>query len=188
MRVHEGYSRTAYVGRRFTFKVANFSPANCARTIKSETKKYFTKTVEYELKELGLKHYLGQVYHFFHGTMLEGAFSNLWEFYGSLKFRDIVVPTRFSLFGIINIMDTAQEIGDFSEEETDAIINCFDHKDIKYIEHTVIMARNYGVHKGKLKLLDCGSRVTIKALSVQRDEFRKVLDTIEQIRGLANIQ
>jgi len=167
MRIAKGTTRIALIGKRYTLKI----PKVYGKTLLDDIKVFSRKGRFTTVAKL-------------HRLTLEGVKSNLWEFYGSLRLGEIVVPTRFSFFGIFNIQDSASPIIGFSYDEFALIL-----KEIKSAiviaegtEHTIFSQKNYGFHEGKIKLIDCGNKNLIQILMRSRESFRKALDTIQQLR------
>ena len=167
MRVLKGTTRIALIGNKYTIKLP----------------RVYSKTLLADIKTLGEKGKLIPLFRLY-GLIFRGIKSNFWEFYGSLKLGDIVMPTRFSFFGIFNIQDTATSIEGFSHDEFSIISQ--EIKDAMAIaegtEHTIFSQKNYGFHQGKIKLIDCGNKNIIEVLMQSKDSFRRALDTIQQLR------
>jgi len=125
---------------------------------------------------------LGILSNSINNLILVGFKCNWAEFVNSKRFRDVVVPTKFSLLGAFNVQDTA-EITNLSKEE----------KEILYEEipdtraqmgHIFVMEGNFGLHSGRIKFVDYGDKRTIGGLKKHGVELRRIFDLVQRQRGL----
>lgn len=111
--------------------------------------------------------------HSFCGRILRGWFENLREAELSEELGDIVVPTRFSLFGVLNIMDRADVLGESTVDDVLLAPFCdrltAPHRAVS--RHTFSNPKNFGWHDGRLKLVDYGAYKLYEVLTENRDKI-----------------
>jgi hypothetical protein len=159
MKIEKGTSRVALVGDKLTVKVPMF---NVRRLIGDVRKALQSK---WALKEFFSGAERAGTLSFF----LRGLKENLREASLSKELADLVIPTRLSILGIINIQDSASEI--LSPEDNiysafwKKLINSIDREEFKNNEriirrgpHTLEQPDNFGLHGGRIKLLDYGEK------------------------------
>ena len=175
MKIQKGKSRIAIVGDTITLKFPN---PKITRTIKG---------LYYAAKKGNLQKYLTQnEKHFsFSSEMLRGWFENLREWRLSQEFTDIVVPTRFSIFGLLNIQDTAKDVEMEYAEIGPALRGKIPDKVmLNNGQHTITGSDNFGWHDGKLKIRDYGELGLDFLLENYRDELREALaETMAKIQA-----
>ena len=117
----------------------------------------------------------------FRNDFLRGIFENWREAHYSKTLGEIAVPTRFSFLGIFNIQDTAQPHNLKARDLwPEFVTNIGD--DLWKDPHTFSTEEdNFGVHRGRLKLIDYGGRETIPLLLKYRKRF---LDSLTRLTGL----
>jgi hypothetical protein len=132
----------------------------------SAFRKYFTKTEG----QHGLRYYF-----------LRGFFENWREAQYSETLGEIAVPTRFSFLGIFNIQDTAQP-HDLQDRDLWVEFATNVGEDLWTDPHTFSTeVDNFGVHMGRLKLIDYGGRETIPLLLEHRARFLESLSRLTRL-------
>ncbi len=120
--------------------------------------------------------------------MFKGLIKNLVEARFSKPLDDLVIPTYFSLLGIVNLQATAQDHELKSSMIIEALtkhVGC-DQYDNSYLVpagHTFQNKDNYGFHNGRLKFLDYGSRTAVKIMLEHREAMRAGLDEVADPKG-----
>lgn len=148
MKIEKGTSRIAIVGERATLKIPQIHGIFVMKELIKATRngrlrKYLTGSE---------KHPQSLTKH-----LLRGWLENLREWRLSGEITDTVVPTRFSIFGIINVQDTAPDVdipfGAVYDELRKLIA-----EDLVYQHggHTMPGKSNFGLHDGQIKLRDYG--------------------------------
>ncbi len=168
MRIAYGETRVAIVSKRTTIKL----PRIHIKMLRQDIKHLWSGG--YERPCAGQAPY----------KSLEGVWSNRFENKWSKKLYEAVVPTRFSVFGAVNIQDTALPIQAFSKNELSFIRNQLTDKIFFSEIHTLSFAENYGMHNGKIKLLDYGSKILAQWIFDHLDLFRNTLDAIQEQRSI----
>jgi hypothetical protein len=108
-----------------------------------------------------------------------GIRANILEKRFSAKLGDLVVPTRFSLFGLINVMDAAAPSG----IPAGLIAKTMPFSPLE--GYQVDSADNFGIHGGRLKLLNYGGIGLISYLIGNKALFRSQLDAfVRENRGI----
>ena len=165
MEIYRGTSRTAYVTRYFTLKVPNASAFDYLRTGREFIRFAWDSRATSSVRESW------QIY----STLLvgigpvRGLFANRLEAANSRALGNNVVPTYFSLFGLVNIMASAQPC------EIPMQMFCA-HSPAPVDIHTFWSPKNYGWHNGQLKLVDYGSEKAIRHLLENASDFRAKLN------------
>jgi hypothetical protein len=175
MEIKHGSCRTAFVGERVTVKVPKVHVRNAATLLREalETRNLaFIKSVV-----LGRDDELFTLSE----NLLKGWLENLREARGSAELKGVVVPTRFSVLGVINVMDTAEDIhiGElelsraFKEEGLKSAIA--ENSDF---DHTTASPSNFGKIEGVVYLRDYGERGVGQLLQKNHKAFRRALDRL----------
>ena len=169
MRIASGSARMVVVGKRYAVKVANINFSNAIKDFRWRVRKrlplkiYFSRPPEV----LG-----GIQYH-----LLRGICENRREARFSKILGDIVVPTRFSFLGIFNVQETA------GPHNLDGIHDIFMGLvgrigAVQKDRHTFAHGNNFGIHDGRLKIIDYGSKEACSVLLLHAREFRSALDVV----------
>lgn len=147
MKIEKGTSRIAIVGERTTLKLPRLQILTNIRCIRDSLKRgWLREYLTQDERHASLSRHL-----------LGGLLANRREWHLSKKETEILVPTRFSIFGLLNIQDTATDI----EMTMTAIAIKLRRKipdEILFTQHghTFQGSDNFGVHEGRLKLRDYG--------------------------------
>ena len=112
----------------------------------------------------------------FQQRFLGGWLANVREALWSRSLGDTVVPTHFSLAGLLNIQSTAEGANfDIATLRQAVKAEIQDHITDA---HTFLSPDNYGRHNGQVKLLDYGSRGAGDFVEKHRIAFRKALTAL----------
>ena len=168
MKIEKGTSRIAVVGERSTLKFPQIHGILVLRELvnairSGSLREYLTESEKgrYNLR----------------GQLLRGWFENLREWRLSQEITGTIVPTRFSIFGLINLQDTAPD-ADLKVGEVYNTLRAIIDEDLVHEHggHTMRGGSNFGLHEGKLKLRDYGElglEVLLKQYGV---ELQQALD------------
>lgn len=171
MKIKKGSSRIAFVGEEFTIKVPNPSTL---------------KAIKYPLEKLskGESHLFRRWFEYTEGNgtglrrVFSGVLQNRREAQLSSELEDIVVPTRISIFGLLNIQNTAPTPS-ASLEEIGIKMIIASNGDAMRDLHTFCQSENYGVHNGEIKLRDYGSPRLAPILRKHSNAIREALAELE---------
>ena len=113
-------------------------------------------------------------------VVLRGIASNIREARFSSVLKCVVVPTRFSFLGLLNIQDTPS-----SHQFEDALLW---RKFKEEIGSTLFAAdhifanpaKSFGIHQGKLKITDYGRGTTLEMLIMHQRKYLTVLDELSK--------
>jgi hypothetical protein len=148
MKIEKGTSRIAIVFEHTTLKFPRIKLAMTAEAIR------------FALQRGVLKDYLtnSEKYPFsLASNLLRGWLENLRERRLSREFTDIIVPTRLSIFGLLNVQDTATDLPPESPHVSSAIRDKINAEIVrKNGGHTIADNSNFGLHHGQLKIRDYG--------------------------------
>jgi len=168
MRIKRGRTRIAIVSERMTLKIPNIPLGKAVRKLSSELRGIAQDC--WQMKQWPTKAFLKvevvsrePFIHFF------GFTANRLEARNSVALGEMVVPTRYSFLGILNVMETATQSG---------INPSAFAKEFRLGGHTFSHVENYGIHEGSLKLLDYGDSKAISILQLQCQSFRWELDIV----------
>jgi hypothetical protein len=170
MEIYRGTSRTAFVTRYFTLKAPNASAFDYLRTGREFIRFAWDSRASSSVRENW------QLFStLLAGTSpLRGLFANRLEAVNSRALGNNVVPTWFSLFGLVNIMASAQPcaipVQTFRENPPAPVDT-----------HTFWNPKNYGWHNGQLKLVDYGSGKAIRHLLANAADFRAKLNYLASL-------
>lgn len=200
MRIVRGTARIAIVGNRYTLKLANVhlqeGLASLVGKVKFEAKAAVCLIPDsYKFGALEKRSLMGrgafraiinyftrpEGRHNFRYYFLRGLLENLREAHYSETLGEIAVPTRFSFLGAFNIQDTAQP-HNLKERDLwpEFVTNVGD--DLWKDPHTFSTEEdNFGVHMGRLKLIDYGGRETIPLLLKYRAKFLESLSRLTRL-------
>ncbi len=167
MQIKKGQGRIALVGEKITLKFPKFHPLLLIKHLYEAKKdgRFFNYIKSKE-------EYPGSFKSHFRGWLENRRESRL-----SQEVSDNIVPTRFSLFGIFNIQDTASDVnipyGMVYTELSNLIGQnlVFEHGD-----HTLPGKSNFGLHEGKIKLRDYGERKLPVILKQYGEQLSQVLE------------
>ncbi len=168
MEIRFGTRRVAIITKRYTFKLPKIDPREIYQDARELAKApsligfYFRRSTDYDWS--------------FRNSVTAGFSENRVEARSSGALGDVVVPTVFSFLGIFNVQRTAQEHSVPCQEIADALGSVLAKADLFEEGHTFFAAENYGLHGGKLKLLDYGRERAVQIVLGKRDAVRQVLD------------
>lgn len=172
MEVHRGKSRIAFVGERFTLKVPN-----------PNTFRHFADILEF-LKFRDFK----ELYHWFQYSegnycgfrwAISGFLQNWREFMLSKELGEIVVPTRLSVLGLLNIQDTSTDLpATINNGGLFATLGVAIGTDIMRDTHTFHETDNFGIHDGQAKIRDYGGPKTGPILKKHFDAIKRTLESL----------
>lgn len=148
MKIEKGTSRIAVVGEHITLKFPQIKLGRTVRAIQDAIKR--GKLSEYVTRSEKHPDSLAR-------DLFRGWFENLREWRLSQEITDTIVPTRFSIFGLMNIQDTAKDIKLPYPTIGIALLGKIpDHIIIDHGSHTIASSGNFGIHEGVLKIRDYG--------------------------------
>lgn len=167
-----GTSRIAYVGKNLTLKRPISDPKKAWKVYKSRR----------ELDQKMGTHYASA---FLSNTEDEtdslrymiqrGYLQNLREARLSPLLGDLVVPTRLTVAGFVNVQETAQPLNHVRDEDIRQILSKRIGNASKVDPHSFHEHRNYGWHEGKVKLLDYGGQKIVQIIKTHRAGIEKAL-------------
>jgi hypothetical protein len=180
MKIEIGLSRVALVGRSYTLKLPRINLTGSAKRIKNILKRgggrKWGALVDYFVAPTDR-------WFCFRHDLFKGIAANRREARLSGQLQDVVVPTRFSFLGILNIQETADQsrrvdvsfiwgeiYGQIGKEEMD--------RDFPALSHTFAHPENYGFHEGRPKLLDYGNKRIGEFLLSHAAFMRKLLSAL----------
>jgi len=173
MYIVKGTYRIAFIGKRYAFKVPKVTPRMMAQDVYDSFAGSWHSLSHSSLKDI----FAGRTNVPPRSESFAGIRANLLERRFSARLGDIVVPTKFSLFGLINVMDYASSL-----LVPDNIL-AEKHPFAPLKGSPINSADNFGYHKGKMKLLNYGGMGLITYLLENRQLFRKQLDALEHDLG-----
>lgn len=165
METKRGTSRMVYLDEKIAFKLPHYR---------------FVKDIPTSLRRIikeGRPHTLSACLSKAHYDALifgKGVAANLVEAVMGVIARDVVVPTRMSIAGLVNIQDRAVPSTLPMHEIEKVLRSYFQEEPLKDM-HGCHDPTNYGVHNGELKLIDCGSLPLARIILKKRHEFRSAL-------------
>nr|MDD3720009.1 hypothetical protein [Candidatus Gracilibacteria bacterium] len=178
MKIETGTSRLSFVGNKYTLKLPSidFSIFGLVYNIVYGSYKS-KKSLDYIGKTL--KH---NITHWFY-TNLDNIRANLIEYRLGKKYPELVMKTRISVFGILNIQESGKVL---SEEDNDKIWSAM----ISYFSnHNNAIAGGHAFYdsgdfardaNGKVKLIDAGSKRVEKILESEGENMLKAFNEFEQ--------
>lgn len=167
MKIEKGTSRIAVVGEHVTLKFPQI---------------HGTVAFKYLIKAIRtgkLRRYLtgSEKLASLRGQLLRGWLENWREWRLSKEITETIVPTRFSIFGIVNLQDTAPD-ADLRYGEVYNALRAIIDEDLVYEHggHTMPGTSNFGVHDGKLKIRDYGELGLDVLLKEYGAQLKQALD------------
>ena len=160
MKICKGTGRTAFVGEHFTIKVPRPDIGRAISNLRESTGSGVRGVLECIAGTEGNARSL-------RFALTRGISENLRERDLSKTEMDILVPTRASILGLVNIQDTARDVDIKNNEIYEAFwkrlvslpdIRDEDERIIRAGGHTLPQSKNYGLHEGTIKLRDYGER------------------------------
>lgn len=149
MKIEKGTSRIAIVGEKITIKLPAIDFKRMIRAIREAIKggwlmDYMTDSENH--------------IHSFARHALRGFKENIREYRLSQEISDkTIVPTRISIFGILNIQDTAIDVDLPHPAIGTVLIDKIPNQImIDHGAHTILDSSNFGLHEGLLKIRDYG--------------------------------
>ncbi|MBI2638424.1 hypothetical protein HYW83_02435 [Candidatus Peregrinibacteria bacterium] len=177
MKIEKGTSRTAFVGERYTIKFPRPNIKVAVDSLKDYLSIGIRRALPFiradEDDPFGLSFLL-----------FRGWLQNVREARISDDFINVVVPTRFSLFGFINIQDTAPDVDAQDGEiyidiikriKSSADVRLQDVIDMRSATHTLPNSKNYGLSEGRIKLRDYGEKGIAELLQRFGTQVEQVL-------------
>ncbi|MCK9186118.1 hypothetical protein M0P48_01630 [Candidatus Gracilibacteria bacterium] len=172
MEIHKGTSRIAFVGGNLTVKVPN-----------PHTLRHLAKIFEY--LKLGDLEELRNWFGYTEGNCvgfrwaISGLLQNWREFLLSKELSVIAVPTRLSIFGLLNVQDTAQNLpSTISDKDLFVTMGMAIGPEIMKDPHSVYGTDNFGIHDGRAKMRDYGNVKIGPILKGHIDPIREALKNL----------
>ena len=184
-RIHSGETRIVYVGDEDAIKVPNIM---WYKGLKSMPKMYIRdrdilKLIQWFRHPSNVKASLKWI-------LSVGWKENRREAKLTNDFSNIVVPTRHSLGGgAVNIMDAVPIVRSVSDIERENIAHIYGKYGLSgaqrpEMEHPFFSTANYGVHDGRVKMVDYGDEYVEKLLVTERRSIEMALAEIGERVGL----
>lgn len=175
MKIAKGTSRIAISCENYTAKLPRFHP-DALRILPTRLKEFFDI---YHLKgEFLRKYFLNpEDENAFQKEQIRGLLANLRESKWSKALGNLVVPTRYSFLGLVNIQETAK-VPQLPENELRKLARTLRGNPDP---HTFHEPGNYGLHDGQLKLLDYGEYGVAQFLFDNRQRVETFLRALEDI-------
>jgi len=109
---------------------------------------------------------------------LAGLLENLREARSSVLGREALVPTRFSVFGLLNVQDTASDMDpEFARAVYGKLLRELGEDAVLEFSHS-LRRSNYGEHGGDVSLVDYGQAGLDEFLKEYGEAFRAILDEV----------
>lgn len=174
MEVHLGSSRYAFVNGTYAFKVPRFDFITQLKLLKTQ----------YDLKGFkGIINWLTRSEDSMWGIkrlLVRGSAQNLRELRLSRKLKSILVPTRASILGLLNVQDKALPVN-LEMEDLIKILEKYVGEDIWKDSHTFCNPDNYGIHDNKVKLRDYGGKNAQSVLIEHREDLRNAFQAMQEL-------
>lgn len=175
MRINKGSTRIAVSGKNLTAKIPYF-PLERIKGIPKDLQ-FLWKLHKWK----GLLKYLTDPIDntCFQQKFISGWQANIREFLHSKNLKDMVIPTHFSLIGLLNIQSAAENCN----FNSGTVLNTMkaEIKDHISDAHTFLNSDNYGKHQNRVKLLDYGARGARNFIKTHQTAFRKALTTLTKM-------
>ena len=100
-------------------------------------------------------------------------------------YPDLIVPIRFDMgrLGLMNVQDRADYFDLGHEERYEAFSGELGNM-ADLIFHTIREPNNFGVHEGRIKILDGGGEGLKRLLEMNRDAVERALHRMEEMAGI----
>lgn len=180
MKIESGSCRIAFVGDTVTVKVPQLKLGKVVKDLISSAQYgYFFKYITKDIRQnKGLL-----------STLFCGVMENYreWSLYkeGAVNadILDILVPTRFSILGLINIQDTAIDAHLEPLEVLRAIGTSISGRTALPAMHTLEGTANFGMHDGRLKIRDAGEPGLRKLMKTHSSVIKEALEKVAAKRS-----
>lgn len=172
MKVHKGVDRTAYVGERYTVKVARSNPKQFlkyAQSVKERTG--FKGVVDMWQK------YSADQHQSLKNFLLHGVVANRRERRVAGQNNGVVVPTRSLLKGLVNVQPTVAPTGLDEREIHSAFVGQLGSR-VTTLGHMLENPSNLGVLDGQVRFVDGGSRGLEKLTHTQPESIEQALGSL----------
>ena len=161
----KGSSRTVYVDEKVAFKIPHYE---FLKDLPSSLRRIFTNQDSNILRSwIWEISYVGHIFG-------KGVYANLIEAFMGLVAKEVVVPTRLSLAGLLNVQEKAEQAKITSDDIENTMKVYLDNEPLSDM-HGYLDPDNYGIHDGKMKMIDCGSLAVAKIIMKRRHDFRSAL-------------
>jgi hypothetical protein len=164
MEIKKGTFRTALVFKGFVIKLPRIYLSKALET--------FFKTLKVGGVIYHFRRYNWEQYNTIPNYLLKGIIDNWLEyvFYKKNKSFQLLVPTIFSLFGLLNIQSYCEPL-ECKEEDLWCQLSEIAGESIWKDSHAFANPKNFGVYEGKIRMMDYGSKETQKALKECADKI-----------------
>ncbi len=161
MKIKKGGTRIVFVFRKFVVKIPRINIFRALYRLFLHIKRNDIKQSLLAFSEKSLT--AGAIEYIF-----AGFFSNYREcnFYKNHKSMEMLVPVKCNFFGLILVQEKAFEIEEDIFPEWFVYLDNFLLKNFSDDKNDLCVSRNFGIHRGKIKLLDYGKEST--AISLER--------------------
>lgn len=179
MAIYKGEDRTAFVGEKFTVKVARSHPKQFGKTLHQHIDRGgFKEAVDwwkrFDVDKMGSMKLM----------LLHGIAANRREHRLAERFDRVVIPTMSLLGGIANVQPTTQapDLG-----EDDIWGSFVDHLGPKATKlgHMMEDVNNFGIYDSRVVFVDGGSHGLEQLLQTRADDIEKSLGSVGLKLGLS---
>lgn len=161
MEMHSGSDRRVIVGKRHTIKVARANPFRFVQSA-YETTRHHGLTGLKRMWDIDADGYQGLKWFLLHGIV-----ANQREARIAKSSRDIVVPVRTLLAGLINVQPSTVGITQNYDQIKSALLDNLDSPgaNLPRLGHMLEDTSNFGIYEGKIMFRDGGSYGLERVLS-----------------------
>lgn len=152
MEIIKGKDRTAYVGERYTIKVARSNPRQFLKFVQQAKEKAGFKGVVEAWKAYSVDQYQSPKNALLHGIAANRRESRLAKQYGN-----IVIPTISILSGLVNVQPTVLSTDLVHDTIHSTFTGCLAGSSVTKLGHMLEDTSNMGVVDGQVKFVDGGS-------------------------------
>lgn len=172
MEIYQGVDRTAYVGERYTVKVARSKPRQFLQSAMHTKERAGFRGIVDAWRALTADQHQSLKNFLFHGVV-----SNRRESHLSEQYEDVVTPTLSVLGGLVNVQHTAAP----TSLDHDVIHAAFaEHLGprVTTLGHMLENTGNLGVVGGHVRFVDGGSRGLEELMVSHPDAIRQALGSL----------
>lgn len=179
MNVYEGEDRTAFVGKKFTVKVARTHPKQFGKTLHQHMERGGVKEVvdwwnRFDVDQMGSMKRM----------LLHGIAANRREHRLAERFDRVVVPTVSLLGGVANVQPTTQAPGLGEDDIWGSFVDHLGPKATK-LGHMMENVNNFGIYDNRVVFVDGGSHGLETLLKTHAHDIEKSLGAVGTKLGLS---
>lgn len=172
MEVYRGTNRTAFVGSKYTAKVARSNPKQFVRYAQSVKERAGFNTV---IKSWNA--HSANTHQSLKNLLLHGVVANRRERRLAKQNESVVIPTICLLGGLVNIQPTASSTGLEHEAVHSAFVETLGPR-ITSLGHMLEDINNIGVIDGQVKFVDGGDRGLEKLMQTHPVSIQQALGSL----------